>query len=147
MAEETIASGRLHLILVAHDRQLLDVECDEVTVPGSEGTLGILPGHTPLMATLKVGEVMYRQGKIEHYVALSEGFVEVADDLVTVLTESADLPEEIDLEAARRLADEAEEELFAAEAGDWSKARARLELALARVNVASRVRKEDLKPK
>lgn len=147
MAEETIGSGRLHLILVAHDRQLLDVECDEVTVPGSEGTLGILPGHTPLMATLRVGEVMYRQGKIEHYVALSEGFVEVADDLVTVLTESADLPEEIDLEAARRVADEAEEELLAAESGDWSKARARLELALARVNVASRVRKEDLKPK
>lgn len=145
MADET--SGKLHLILVAHDRQLLDVECDEVTVPGSEGALGILPGHTPLMATLRVGEVMYRQGKIEHYVALSEGFVEVANDLVTVLTESAALPEEIDVEAARREATEAEEELLAAESADWSKAQARLEKAKARVTVGSRVQQEDLRPR
>jgi F-type H+-transporting ATPase subunit epsilon len=149
MAEETSTSGsgRLHLILVAHDRQLLDVECDEVTVPGSEGALGILPGHTPLMATLKVGEVMYRQGKIEHYVALSEGFVEVADDAVTVLTESAELPSEIDVEAARKEANEAEEELLTAESSDWNKAQARLEKALARITVASRVQQEDLRPR
>lgn len=146
MADETSASARLHLILVAHDRQLLDVECDEVMVPGSEGALGILPGHTPLMATLKVGEVMYRQGKIEHFVALSEGFVEVADDLVTVLTESAALPEEIDLEAAQREAQEAEEALLAAEGADWTKAQARLELALAHVNVAGRVQPGDIRP-
>ncbi|HEX6198824.1 MAG TPA: F0F1 ATP synthase subunit epsilon, partial [Thermoanaerobaculia bacterium] len=82
----TPGEGKLRLVLVDHDRQLLDVEADEVQVPGSEGVLGILPGHTPLIATLKVGEVMYRQGKIEHYLALSEGFVEVADDVVTVLT-------------------------------------------------------------
>jgi len=146
VADEISASGKLHLILVAHDRQLLDVECDEVMVPGSEGALGILPGHTPLMATLKVGEVMYRQGKIERYVALSEGFVEVADDMVTVLTESAALPEEIDLEAARREASEAEKELLSAEDGEWTKAQARLELALAHINVAGRVQREDIRP-
>lgn len=147
MADEISASDRLHLILVAHDRQLLDVECDEVMVPGSEGALGILPGHTPLMATLKVGEVMYRQGKIEHYVALSEGFVEVTDDMVTVLTESAALPEEIDLDAARREATEAEQELLTAEDGEWTKAQARLELALAHINVAGRVQPEDIRPR
>lgn len=145
MADET--PSKLHLILVDHDRQLLDVECDEVQVPGSEGVLGILPGHTPLIATLKVGEVMYRQGKIEHYLALSEGFVEVADDVVTVLTESAELPEEIDVEAARREAREAEEELMAATDADWVKAQARLEKAAARINVAERVRLGDVKPR
>ncbi|MGD2114185.1 MAG: ATP synthase F1 subunit epsilon [Acidobacteriota bacterium] len=151
MAEQTSTStsgsGRLHLILVAHDRQLLDVECDEVTVPGSEGALGILPGHTPLMATLRVGEVMYRQGKIERWVALSEGFVEVADDMVTVLTESAELPSEIDVEAARKEASEAREELLTAASSDWSKAQVRLEKALARITVASRVQQEDLRPR
>jgi F-type H+-transporting ATPase subunit epsilon len=145
MADE--AGFKLQLILVAHDRQLLDVECDEVQVPGSEGAIGILPGHTPLIATLKVGEVMYRQGKIEHFLALSEGFVEVADDVVTVLTESAELPEEIDVEAARREAREAEEELMAATDADWVKAQTRLEKAAARINVAERVRLRDVKPR
>lgn len=147
MADETIGPGRLQLILVAHDRQLLDVECDEVTVPGSEGTLGILPGHIPLMATLKVGEVMYREGKIEHWVALSDGFVEVAEDVVTVLSGSAALPSEIDIEAARREATQAREDLLASDSADWSKAQARLEMALARVNVASRVQLGDVRPK
>ena len=146
MAEES-RSFKLHLILVAHDRQLLDVECDEVQVPGSEGAIGILPGHTPLIATLKVGEVMYRQGKIEHFLALSEGFVEVADDVVTVLTDSAELPEEIDVEAARREAREAEEELMAATDADWVQAQTRLEKAAARINVAERVRLRDVKPR
>jgi F-type H+-transporting ATPase subunit epsilon len=145
MADE--AGFKLHLILVAHDRQLLDVECDEVQVPGSEGALGILPGHTPLIATLKVGEVMYRQGKIEHFLALSEGFVEVADDVVTVLTDTAELPEEIDVEAARREARDAEEELMAATDADWVKAQTRLEKAAVRINVAERVRLRDVKPR
>jgi F-type H+-transporting ATPase subunit epsilon len=146
MVDES-SSGALRLLLVDHDRKLLDVECDEVQVPGSEGVLGILPGHTPLIATLKVGEVMYRQGKAERYLALSEGFVEVADDLVTVLTESAELPAEIDVEAARRDAREAEEDLMAATDADWVEAQARLEKAAARISVAERAPPRDGKPR
>lgn len=142
-----MSHDKLHLILVAHDRQLLDLEADEVQVPGSEGVLGILPGHTPLISTLRVGEVMYRQGKIEHYLALSEGFVEVADDVVTVLTDSAELPEEIDVEAAREEATEAEAELMAAEDAEWMKAQARLEKATARITVAEKVGLRDLRPR
>jgi F-type H+-transporting ATPase subunit epsilon len=143
----TPGEGKLRLVLVDHDRQLLDVEADEVQVPGSEGVLGILPGHTPLIATLKVGEVMYRQGKIERYLALSEGFVEVADDVVTVLTESAELPEEIDVEAAREEATAAEADLMGAEDGEWMKAQARLEKATARIHVAEKVRLRDVRPR
>ena len=146
MADETTGTGKLRLILVAHDRQLLDVECDAVTVPGREGALGILPGHTPLMAMLKVGEVVYSDGKIDHWVALHDGFVEVAGDVVTVLTESAELPEEIDLAAAREEASLAEEELRLAESADWMQAQARLEMAMARISVASRIGKEDIRP-
>lgn len=146
-AETTTPAGKLHLVVVAHDRQLLDVECDEVQVPGSEGTLGILPGHTPLIATLRVGEVVYRQGKMEHYIALSEGFVEVANDVVTVLTESAELPEEIDVEAARREASAAEEALFAAGGPEWLKAQARLEKAIARITVAEKVGLRGVRPR
>ncbi|MFP3939054.1 MAG: ATP synthase F1 subunit epsilon [Thermoanaerobaculia bacterium] len=146
MADEP-TPGRLHLVVVAHDRRLLDAECDEVQVPGSEGMIGVLPGHTPLIATLRVGEVMYRQGKIERYVALSEGFVEVAGDVVTVLTESAELPQEIDVEAARREAAEAERELMGAEDLEWMQAQARLEKAATRLNVAQRVSPQDHRPR
>ncbi len=146
MADEA-THGKLRLVLVTHDRKLLDTECDEVQVPGSEGALGFLPGHTPLIATLKVGEVIYRQGRIEHYVALAEGFVEIADDLVTVLTESAELPEEIDLEAARHAATEAEQELNAAVDEDWVQAQVRLERALSRINVAQKVGLREVHPR
>ncbi len=139
MANDTTSSSKLRLVLVAHDRKLLDVECDEVQVPGSEGALGILPGHTPLIATLKVGEVIYQQGRIERYVALAEGFVEVADDVVTVLTESAELPEEIDVDAARREATEAEKAVNEAVDEDWTEAQVRLERALSRISVAQKV--------
>lgn len=138
---------KLRLVVVAHDRRLLDAECDEVQVPGSEGAIGILPGHTPLISTLRVGEVMYRQGKIEHFVALSEGFVEVAADVVTVLTESAELPEEIDVEAVREEAAEAERELMGAEDLDWMQAQARLEKAATRLNVARRLSARDHRPR
>ncbi len=145
MADEP-TSGKLRLILVAHDRKLLDLECDEVQVPGSEGVLGFLPGHTPLIATLKVGEVVYHQGRIERYVALAEGFVEIADDVVTVLTESAELPEEIDLEAARQEAAQAEKDLQAAVDEDWIQAQVRLERALSRITVAQKVGLREVRP-
>lgn len=141
-----MSDGALHLVLVDHDRRLLDVPCDEIQVPGSEGTLGVLPGHTPLIATLRVGEVMYRRGKLEHYVALTEGLVEIADDVVTVLTESAELPEEIDVEAAHREATEAEKALHAAGGPEWIQAQARLEKAIARITVAQKVGLRDVRP-
>ena len=140
-------SGKLRLVLVAHDRKLLDLECDEVQVPGSEGALGILPGHTPLIATLKVGEVTYQQGRIERYVALAEGFVEVADDVVTVLTESAELPEEIDVDAARREATEAEKAVNEAVDEGWVQAQVRLERALSRITVAQKVPLREIHPR
>jgi F-type H+-transporting ATPase subunit epsilon len=90
---------------------------------------------------------MYRQGKIERYLALSEGFVEVANDVVTVLTESAELPEEIDVEAAREEATAAEADLMGAEDGEWMKAQARLEKATARIHVAEKVRLRDVRPR
>lgn len=131
---------KLQLVLVTHERKLLEVECDSVQLPGRLGDFGVLPGHTPMIATLKVGELMYKQGRREHYLALSWGFCEVTDDVVTVLAEFAERPEEIDLEEARREVSEAEAAMNeAAMAGaDWQKGRAELEKALTRVSVAQR---------
>jgi F-type H+-transporting ATPase subunit epsilon len=116
------------------------VECDEVSLPGKLGYFGVLPGHVPMISTLKVGELMYRQGKVEHYLALSAGFCEVADDVVTVMAEFAELPQEIDVAAAEREQAEAEAVLGSVSDEELKKALAKLETAVARIQVASRVR-------
>lgn len=141
MVEETErTAGKLQLRLVTYKREVLDVECDQVALPGKEGYFGVLPGHTPFITTLKVGELVYRIGKIERYLAISWGFCEVFEDRVTVLAEFAEHPEEIDIEAAQLEAEEAEKELLVATAEGFARAQARLEKAVVRVEVARRAR-------
>lgn len=146
MAEETGAAtqpgstegGRLRLVLVTYEKKVLEVECEEVTLPGQLGYFGVLPGHVPMIALLKVGELMYRVGKIEHFLALSWGFCEVADDVVTVMAEFAETPAEIDVAAAEREAAEAEALLPTAAHDELDAAMARLDAAVTRIAVAQR---------
>jgi F-type H+-transporting ATPase subunit epsilon len=140
MAETANVVGRLKLVLVTYEKKVLEVECDEVTLPGSKGYFGVLPGHTAMIASLKVGELMYRLGKIEHYLALSWGFCEVADDLVTVMAEFAQLPGEIDVAAAQRDQAEAEAVLGSVSDDALDQALVKLETAVTRIQVASRAR-------
>jgi F-type H+-transporting ATPase subunit epsilon len=142
VAEETGAAvaARLRLVLVTYEKKVLEVECDEVTLPGQLGYFGVLPGHVPMIALLKVGELMYRIGKIEHFLALSWGFCEVADDVVTVMAEFAETPEEIDIAAAEREQAEAEALLPTAAHDDLDAAMARLDAAVTRIQVAQRPR-------
>ena len=71
-------------------------------MPGREGYFGVLPGHTPLLATLKVGELWYRHGQEKHYLAIAFGFVEVLPDRVTVLAQIAERAQDIDVARAER---------------------------------------------
>ena len=138
MADESTAGRRLRLRLITVQRALLDVECDQVTLPGRLGAFSVLPGHVPLMASLKVGELSYRIGRRERYLALSGGFCQVLDDVVTVLVEFAETPEEIDLERARRDLAEAESELGRTSQSELAAALERREIALVRIAVAGR---------
>jgi F-type H+-transporting ATPase subunit epsilon len=136
---------KLQLEIVTPDRALAREEVDEVVVPGSEGELGILPGHTPLLATLKVGELWYRQGTEKHYLAVAFGFVEVLPDRVTILAQVAERPQDIDIERAERAKRRAEERLAqpatsAQSALDFERARVALMKSLIRLQVASRAR-------
>jgi F-type H+-transporting ATPase subunit epsilon len=140
MAEETTTAARLRLSLVTIERKVLEVECDEVTLPGQRGYFFVLPGHVALLAMLKVGELMYRIGKIEHYMALSWGFCEVVDDVVTVMAEFAETPAEIDVAAAQREAAEAEALLPTAAHDELDSAMARLDAAVTRIQVSQRPR-------
>ena len=100
---------KLTLEIVTPDRSLVTEQVDEVQLPGSEGYFGVLPGHTPLLATLQVGELWYRIGQEKHYLAIAFGFVEVLPDRVTVLAQIAERAEDIDVpraEAAKRRAEE-----------------------------------------
>lgn len=98
----------LALEIVTPERPLVRETVDEVALPGTEGELGVLPGHTPLLTTLKVGVLWYRQGEARHYVAVSQGFAEVLSDRVTVLAQVAERAEDIDVaraEAAKQRAE------------------------------------------
>ena len=97
-------ADRLRLEVATPTRLVVSGEADEVVVPGAEGSFGVLPGHAPLLSLVGTGEMMYRTGREEHYLAVSGGFAEVGPDHVTVLAESAERPEEIDLARARAAA-------------------------------------------
>ena len=135
---------KLKFELVSPERQLLSIEVDEVVAPGVEGDFGVLPGHTPFLTGLRVGELVYKVDGVEDYVAVDRGFFEVVDDKVTVLAESAELGREIDLEEAIRRKLEAEKSLESARHEDEVKFRnmeAKLKLELMRVSIAERYRK------
>src|SRR5512147_2820640 len=101
----------LALEIVTPDRAIASQQVDEVELPGSEGYFGVLPGHTPLLASLQVGELWYRVGQEKHYLSIAFGFAEVLPDRVTVLAQIAERAQEIDVERAERAKQRAEEQL------------------------------------
>ena len=128
----------LRFLLVTPQRQLVDVECDEVQLTGEEGAFGVLPGHARLISLLRIGEASYRTGKAEHFAAAGAGFAEVLNDVVTALCDFADLPEEIDLPEAQRSLAAAEDAMKTVGPETFEAVSAQLQTAAARVRVASR---------
>ena len=133
--------AKLVLEIVTPDRALVREEVDEVQLPGSQGYLGVLPGHTPLLTMLKVGELWYRIGQEKHYLAIAGGFVEVLPDRVTVLAQIAERAQEIDVARAETAKQRAEERLARPSQDiDLDRARIALMKSLIRLQVAARAR-------
>ena len=129
----------LTLEIVTPERSIAHGEVDEVVVPGAEGSFGVLPGHTPLLSTLTVGEIEYRRGDETSYVAVSFGFAEVLPDRVTVLAQIAEASDEIDVTRAEAAVKRARERLDRPVAEmDYERARLSLLKSLVRLQVASR---------
>jgi F-type H+-transporting ATPase subunit epsilon len=128
----------LLLEIVTPDRSLVTDKVDEVVAPAAEGYLGVLPGHTPLLATLSAGELWFRKGNQKSYLAIIGGFLEVLPDKVTVLAQIAERAEEIDVARAQRAKQRAEERL-AKPVGevDIPRAQASLLRATVRLQVAA----------
>lgn len=100
----------IHVEIVTQEKLILDEpDADMVVLPGSEGVLGVLPHHTPLLTTLDFGELRVKKGGTEEVFAVYGGIVEIRPDKVVVLADTVERAEEIDLElaeAARRRAEE-----------------------------------------
>ena len=132
---------KLLLEIVTPDRSLVREEVDEVQVPGAEGYFGVLPGHTPLLATLKIGELWYRVGQEKHFLAIAGGFVEVLPDRVTILAQVAERAQDIDPSRAEAARKRAEERLAQVPQDlNFERARKALMKALVRLQVAARAR-------
>jgi F-type H+-transporting ATPase subunit epsilon len=132
----------LTLEIVTPDRSIVNEQVDEVQLPGAEGYFGVLPGHTPFLTTLQVGELWYRVGQEKHYLAIAFGFAEVLPDRVTVLAQIAERAQEIDVARAEAARKRAEERIAQAPqaAHDFERARIALMKSLIRLQVASRAR-------
>jgi F-type H+-transporting ATPase subunit epsilon len=132
---------KLQLQIVSADRSLVNESVDEVVIPGFDGYFGVLPGHTPLLAVLRVGELWYRQGQEKHYLSIAFGFAEVLPDRVTILAQIAEKAEEIDQARAEAAKKRAEERLLRPQVDlDAERARISLLKSLIRLQVASRAR-------
>ncbi len=99
------------LEIVTPEKRVVDTAAEEVQIPGKNGYLGVLPGHAPLITELSVGEIKFRASGEEQRLAVAWGFAEVLPEKVTILAESAERPNEINVERARKAKDRAEQRL------------------------------------
>jgi F-type H+-transporting ATPase subunit epsilon len=131
----------LTLELVTPDRAVARESVDEIQIPGSDGYLGVLPGHTPLLTSLQVGELWFRQGNEKYYAAVAFGFAEILPGRVTILAHIAERAEDIDVDRAQEAKRRARERLTKGVADvDVERARISLTKSLSRLEVASKIR-------
>ncbi len=130
----------IQLEIVTPERLAYSDTVDSVVLPGSEGELGVLPHHAPLVSMLGVGELRIRKAGQEESFAIVGGFLQVRPDKVVVMAETADMASEIDLEKAQEARREAERAIESGfqEGADLAAARAQLQQALLRIRVAER---------
>jgi len=127
------------LEIVTPEKQVASDTAEEVQIPGKKGYLGILPGHAPLITELAVGEITYRKEGRLQYLSVAWGFAEVLPARVTILAESAERPEEIDVRRAQEAKQRAEERLKSQDPGtDFERALYALKRADVRLDVAGK---------
>ena len=133
--------SHLTLEIVTPGRSLAVETVDEVEIPGAEGYLGVLPGHTPLLVALQVGALRFRKGDEETILSVAFGFAEITPDRVRVLADVAERAEDIDIRRAEAAVERARERMMSRAADvDFERARIALLKSMARLQVATRAR-------
>jgi len=138
-----VATPPRHLTLefVTPERPIVHDDVDEVVLPGEDGAIGVLPGHAPLLAALKAGEIWYRKGAEKKYAFIAKGFAEIVPERVSVLAHVAERAEDIDLARAEAAKRRAEERITKPSSEiDIERARVALLRALTRVQVSRHTR-------
>jgi len=129
----------LHLEIVTPTGQLLSEDVDEVVAPGTEGEFGVLPGHIPFITLLDVGECVYKKDGKPHSIFINSGYAEISNDRVTILAESAERADQIDIQRAEAALKRAEERLRAKKEGiDFTRAEASLKRSLIRLQMSKK---------
>ncbi|MBI2020564.1 ATP synthase F1 subunit epsilon [Candidatus Daviesbacteria bacterium] len=133
--------AQLHLKVVTPEKLVLDEEVSQVNVSTEEGQIGILPNHTNLMAKLEPGEMVIKKDGKTDSLAVGDGFLQVSDNVLTIMTDLATYAEDIDeraVEDAKKRAETALEEKLSAE--EYAETLAVLEKSLAQLRVKRRHR-------
>ena len=131
---------QLKFELITPQRKVVSEEVDEIIATGTLGEFGVLPGHAPFLTSLKIGELSYKKGGAAYHLAVNAGYFEVVNDVVTVLVDSSERAEEIDLERAKRAQARAEEGLksVSQEDKEYKEMEFALQRALIRMQVAAK---------
>jgi F-type H+-transporting ATPase subunit epsilon len=133
-------ADKIRVRIVTPSRLVLDEEVDEVTAPGELGEFGVLPNHIAFLSTLVPGELSFKQGGTKTTLAISGGYAEVLDNVMTVLASSAEFPDEIDLARSQHAREQAEKTLARTDADEAERQAAEeaLRRASVRLQVAGR---------
>ncbi|MBU0952612.1 MAG: ATP synthase F1 subunit epsilon [Elusimicrobia bacterium] len=131
--------------IITPEKLVLKDEMESIVIPSYEGELGILPGHTHLLAQIQPGEISLTKNKETKYFVVSGGFAEVHPDKVEIFAETAELGEELDFERAKQALEKAKFQLK--EGKDILPAGLAMRRALARLKVVERVQVQRKKRK
>jgi F-type H+-transporting ATPase subunit epsilon len=127
------------LEIVTPEKLVVKDVAEEAQIPGKTGYLGILPGHAPLITELGVGEITYRIGGLQKHISVAWGFAEVLPARLTILAETAERPDEIDVSRAEKAKERAEQELKSGAPDlNYDEVQAALERAETRIEVAKK---------
>ena len=132
----------IHLEVVTPKGAIVSEDVDIVSAPGYGGDFGVLANHAPFLSTLKIGELVYKQGNASKYLMVSGGFCEVSNNKITFLVESAEAGHDIDVDRALKAKERAEKRLAEAktqqEKINTARAEAALQRAIARIKIAEK---------
>jgi len=133
-------AGNIQLEVVTPEKSVVSEEAQIVVAPGKLGEFGVLIGHTPFLTMLKVGTLRYKDASgTERFIFVNGGFAEALPDKVTILAESAERRQDIDIQRARTALERAQKRLAAEkEEIDYVRAKAALERALHRLRLAEK---------
>jgi len=133
-------TDELMLEIVTPEKMAFSSHVEEVTIPGTEGEFGVLLGHEALLSSVDIGQLNFTRNNKKNYYAVNTGYAEVTSNKVTILIETAERSDQIDITRARRAKDNAEARLekIAKDSSEYEKVRTALTRAITRINVSEK---------